>query len=202
MEDLYKTLEINSEGFFKDRGSKFIGLAFPVYSEDEIKEIQKKIRNDYHDARHHCFAWRLGADKEHYRVSDDGEPSNSAGMPIFGQIQSFDLTNILIVVVRYFGGTKLGVPGLINAYRTASSEAIKNGFVIEKTVNQIFEIVFEYVDMNDVMTVLKEEQLEQFNQNFELTCSLRVKIRLNDAEKLKSRIEKIETVKVKIIGIE
>lgn len=202
MEDIYKTIKENSEGFFKDRGSKFIGLAFPVYSESEIKEIQKNLRNQYYDARHHCFAWRLGADKLQYRVNDDGEPSNSAGMPIFGQIQSFDLTNILIVVVRYFGGTKLGVPGLINAYRTAASEAIKNGEIIEKTVNNITKIHFEYLAMNDVMTVLKEEQLEQFEQCFELQCSINVKLRLSEAQRITERLEKIESVRIEILRTE
>ncbi|MBN2683003.1 MAG: YigZ family protein [Bacteroidales bacterium] len=202
MEDIYKTIKENSEGFFKDRGSKFIGLAFPVFSETEIKDIQKNLRNQYYDARHHCFAWRLGADKLHYRVNDDGEPSNSAGMPIFGQIQSFDLTNILIVVVRYFGGTKLGVPGLINAYRTAASEAIRNGEIIEKTVNNITKIHFEYLAMNDVMTVLKEEQLEQFEQCFELQCSINVKLRLSEAQRITERLEKIDSVKIEILRTE
>jgi uncharacterized YigZ family protein len=202
MHDLYKTIEQNSESIFKDRGSKFIGLAFPVYSENEIKEIQKSLRAQFYDARHHCFAWRLGAEKLQYRVNDDGEPSNSAGMPIYGQIQSFDLTNILIVVVRYFGGTKLGVPGLINAYRTAAADAIRNGKIVEKTVKNVIEIKFDYIAMNDVMTVLKDGQLEQSEQVFELMCSIKTKVRLSEYEHIFERLMKIDTVKIINVGIE
>ena len=130
----YKTIKSKSEGSYKDKGSKFYAFAYPVTTEDEIKEIQAKLRKEYYDARHHVFAWRLDADKKRFRASDDGEPSNSSGPPILGQIQSYDLTNILIVVIRYFGGTKLGIPGLINAYKTSAKEAIENTEIIEKEV--------------------------------------------------------------------
>ena len=130
--DNYLSIEKRSEGIYKDRGSKFLAFAFPVYQEDEIKDILAELRKEYHDARHHCYAYRLGASKEIYRVNDDGEPSSSAGKPIFGQIQSNDLSNILIVVVRYFGGTLLGVGGLINAYRSAAADALINASIIER----------------------------------------------------------------------
>jgi len=195
-----RTIKDKSEFQLKVKGSLFIASANPVKNEDETSTLINSQKKIHYDASHHCYGYKFADGL--FKYSDAGEPSGTAGIRIMNAINHFNLSNVIVIVTRYFGGTKLGVPVLINAYRTASSEAIKNGFVIEKTVNQIFEIVFEYVDMNDVMTVLKEEQLEQFNQNFELTCSLRVKIRLNDAEKLKSRIEKIETVKVKNIGIE
>lgn len=128
--DEYLTISKPSEGLFKDRGSKFLAFAYPVSSEDEIKEIQEHLRSEYHDARHHCYAYMLGKDKNVFRANDDGEPSSTAGKPILGQIKSYDLTNILIVVIRYFGGTKLGVSGLINAYKTAAEEALKNAKII------------------------------------------------------------------------
>ena len=136
MEDTYKTIEKPSEGLFKDKGSKFISFAFPVDNEEEIKEIVQSIKKEHHSARHHCYAWRLGADQLLFRANDDGEPSSTAGKPILGQIQSFDLTNILIVVVRYFGGTLLGVSGLINAYRNAALDAINQAEIVEKLVEK------------------------------------------------------------------
>ena len=143
-EDTYYTISAPSEGLFKDRGSRFIALAYPVTTEKEIKEIQVSLRKKYHDARHHCYAYRLGYDKSVYRVNDDGEPSGTAGKPIFGQIQSKDLTNIFIVVIRYFGGTLLGVSGLINAYRSAAADAIEHAQIIQKTIMDLYEISFEY----------------------------------------------------------
>ncbi|HBS87142.1 MAG: YigZ family protein [Bacteroidetes bacterium GWF2_38_335] len=202
MTDLYKTVEKKSEGIFRDRGSKFIALAFPVNSEDEIKTIQKQLRSEYYDARHHCFAWRLGAEKTHYRVNDDGEPSGSSGLPIYGQIQSFDLTNILVVVIRYFGGTKLGIPGLINAYRTATAEAFKAAKIIEKTVNDIFELDFEYESMNDVMKIIKDEGVEQFDQVFEMRCSLKITIRKSETERITERFKKIDKLQCKYLHTE
>ena len=149
MEDTYKTIEKPSEGLFKDKGSKFISLAFPVNSEEEIKEIVQSIKKEHHSARHHCYAWRLGADQLHFRANDDGEPSSTAGKPILGQIQSFDLTNILIVVVRYFGGTLLGVSGLINAYRSAALDAINQAEIVEKLVEKWLLVDFDYGAMNE-----------------------------------------------------
>ncbi len=170
--DQYKTIKEHSEGFFKDRSSKFYGLAFHVNSEEEIKEIRESVRKEYHDARHHVYAYRLGADLKIFRASDDGEPSNSSGPPILGKIRSYELTDILIIVVRYFGGTKLGIPGLINAYGTAAEEAIKNAKIIVKTVTKELTINFEYPQMNDVMRIIKDNDLTILEQDFQLSCSI------------------------------
>ena len=171
-EDTYKTLAEPSEGQFKDRGSKFLAHAYPVSTEDEIKLQLEQLRKTYYDARHHCYAYQLGFDKSAYRINDDGEPSGTAGRPIHGQINSFDLTNILIVVIRYFGGTKLGVSGLINAYKTASKDAIENGKIITNIISEHYHIQFQYTEMNEVMKILKAFKLEQKNQNFELNTEL------------------------------
>ena len=200
--DTYKTITAPSEGYFKDRGSKFPCFAFPVYSEEEIKEILKDLRKKYYDARHHCYAWRLGAGLEHYRVNDDGEPSSTAGKPIYGQIQSKGLSNILIVVIRYFGGTKLGVPGLINAYRTAAADALENATIVEKTVNDILRIDYDYLAMNDVMKIIKEDQPEQIDQHFDLKCSITLSIRQSESERLSQRFQEIDTVKVEHLRTE
>lgn len=192
MEDLYKTIESPSEGLFKDKGSKFMAFAYPVFSEDEIKEHLLRIKKEHFSARHHCYAWRLGADKEHFRANDDGEPSSSAGKPILGQIQSFDLSNILIVVVRYFGGTLLGVSGLINAYRAAAKDAIENANIIEKTVEDTFTIIFGYETMNDVMKIFKDEQLPQLETVFDMQCSIKTSIRLRDSKRIQDMFGKIE----------
>ena len=167
MEDLYRTVEVVAEGLYKEKGSKFLAFVYPVATEEQIREIITGIKEKYYDARHHCYAWRLGAAKNHFRMNDDGEPSSTAGKPIFGQIQSFDLTNVLIVVVRYFGGTKLGVSGLINAYREAAADAIRNAVIVEKTVDEILRIRFSYLVLNDVMKVIKEENPEVLERNFE-----------------------------------
>lgn len=192
MEDLYKTIESPSEGLFKDKGSKFIAFAYPVFSEEEIKEHLLRIKKEHFSARHHCYAWRLGANKEHFRANDDGEPSSSAGKPILGQIQSFDLSNILIVVVRYFGGTLLGVSGLINAYRAAAKDAIENANIIEKTVEDTFTIIFGYETMNDVMKIFKDEQLPQLETVFDMQCSIKTSIRLSDSKRILDMFGKIE----------
>ena len=197
--DEYLTISKPSEGLFKDRGSKFLAFAYPVSSEEEIKEIQEKLRSDYHDARHHCFAYMLGPEKLVYRINDDGEPSSTAGKPILGQIRSFDLTNILIVVIRYFGGTKLGVGGLINAYKTASEEALKNAKIIKKTLHDIYVLKFEYPEMNEVMRIMKEEQIEQIDQNFELTCSITLSLRKADVDKVLSKFDRIENLKIEFL---
>ena len=195
MEDSYKTIKSTSEGNYKEKGSKFPTLAFPVSSEEEIKEILSKLRKDYYDARHHCYAWRLGADMKRFRTNDDGEPSSTAGKPIFGQIQSNSLTNILIVVIRYFGGTKLGVSGLINAYRTAAADAIENAEIIEKTVNDIYRIEFSYAVMNDVMKILKEDQPTQFDQKFDLSCEVKISMRQSEIQKTLDKFSKVDSVK-------
>ncbi len=196
----YKTISRTSEGYYKEKGSKFFAFAYPVSSEEEIKEIQQKLRKDYYDARHHVFAWRLGADKKRYRASDDGEPSNSSGPPILGQIQSFDLTNILIVVIRYFGGTKLGVSGLINAYRTAAKEAIANNNIEEKTVMSYYRIEFSYNEMNSVMKLIKDNNINQTNQKFDLNCSMEISIKVSDEDIVTEKFKKISGVKIKYLN--
>lgn len=195
----YLTIKKPSQGIFKDRGSKFISLAWPANNEDRIKEILGTLRGKYHDARHHCYAWRLGAEKEHFRVNDDGEPANTAGKPILGQIQKYDLTNILIVVVRYFGGTLLGTGGLINAYREATANALEQSDIITENVEELYDISFPYSAMNMVMKVLKEEQAEQVAQDFGLDCSIRARIPLKKSEKLYGRLKRIRTAGVKKI---
>ena len=198
----YKTIKTTSEGYYKEKGSKFFAFAYPVSTEEEIKEIQQKLRKDYYDARHHVFAWRLGADKKRYRASDDGEPSNSSGPPILGQIQSFDLTNILIVVIRYFGGTKLGVSGLINAYRTSAKEAIENNIIEEKTVMSYYIIEFSYNEMNSVMKLIKDNNINQANQKFDLNCSLKISVKVSEESIITEKFKKIMGVKIKYLKTE
>ncbi|MDY6801726.1 MAG: YigZ family protein [Bacteroidota bacterium] len=197
--DEYLTISKPSEGLFKDSGSKFLAFAFPVSSENEIKAIQEQLRNKYHDARHHCYAYMLGVNKEIYRANDDGEPSSTAGKPILGQIRSFNLTNILIVVIRYFGGTKLGVGGLIHAYKTAAEEALKNAKIVKKTLHDIYELKFDYPQMNEIMRIMKEENIEQIDQNFELTCSITLALRKAEVEKVLSKFDRVEKLKIEFI---
>ena len=194
MEDLFKTIAKPAEGLYKDKGSRFIALAFPVENEEEIKEIVTSIKEKYYDARHHCYAWCLGVAKTNFRANDDGEPSSTAGKPILGQIQSHDLTNILIVVVRYFGGIKLGVSGLIHAYREAAADALQNAMVIEKTVDEKLRITFSYLVMNDVMKVIKEENPDVLERNFELQCEMLLSIRQKNMPNLRARLEQIDSV--------
>jgi len=196
MNDLYHTISSESEGQFKDRGSKFIALAFPVSSEDEIKEKIAELRKAYHDARHHCFAWRLGADMERYRVNDDGEPSGSAGRPIYGQIQKYELSDILVVVIRYFGGTLLGVGGLITAYRTATAEALEHASIIEKKVEQQIALHFPYDAMNGVMKIIKDFDLSFEDQHFDLNCSLKLRVWIRHTQAVTLRFSKLEGCKI------
>lgn len=196
MHDLYKTISSESKGLFKDRGSKFIALAYPVSSENEIKDRNSILRKEFHDARHHCFAWRLGPEMERYRFNDDGEPSGSAGRPIFGQIQSRELTDILIVVIRYFGGNLLGVGGLINAYRSSASDALDNASMIEKKVEQKLTLNFPYDAMNAVMSIVKEYDLQMEDQNFDLDCSLDLRVWSRNFPKLTQRLEKLDGCKI------
>jgi len=198
-DDTYKTISVASEGIFKDRGSKFIGLAYPVTTEEEVKKIVTHLKKEHHGANHHCYAFRLGADKQHFRANDDGEPSNTAGKPILAQIQSNDLTNILVVVVRYFGGTLLGVSGLINAYKMAAAEALKNASIIEKTVNEIYKIQFDYLQMNNVMKIVKDEKLKIVSQKHEISCETIFSVRKNNADKTSDLLKKIEGVKLEFI---
>lgn len=187
MEDTYKTISIKSEGYFKDKGSKFMAYAWPVKNEDEIKEILTEIKKEHHNARHHCYAWRLGTEEITYRANDDGEPSSTAGRPILGQLQSFSLTNTLVVVVRYFGGTLLGTSGLINAYKSAAADALNNARIVTKTIEMKFKLHFTYPHMNDVMQIMKQENLNIVDTQFEIECDLFFTVRKSEA----GRIEKI-----------
>jgi uncharacterized YigZ family protein len=196
MDDTYKTIANPSEGLFKDKGSKFISFAFPVESEDEIKNIIQTIKKEHFSARHHCYAWRLGFEKLLFRANDDGEPSSTAGKPILGQIQSFDLTNILIVVVRYFGGTLLGVSGLINAYKNAASDAILQAEIVEGLVEKRLIVEFDYGAMNDMMKIFKDEKLQQIDPVFDLRCSIKTHIRLSESDRIAECFRKIEGVVV------
>jgi uncharacterized YigZ family protein len=190
-EDTYFTIQQPAEGLFKNKGSKFYSFAFPVTTEEEIKHYLSVLKKEHHSANHHCYAFRLGADKLASRSNDDGEPSNTAGKPILGQIQSRDLTNILIVVVRYFGGTLLGVSGLINAYRQATAEVINNSVIIEKTVKDVYELKFDYLQMNDVMKIIKDENLAIHSQNFELSPALTFSVRKSNSGKIYELLKKL-----------
>lgn len=194
MEDLYKTIESQAEGIYKEKGSRFIALAYPVRTEEEIRIILAAVKDKYYDARHHCYAWRLGADKTRFRANDDGEPSSTAGKPILGQIQSVDLTDILIIVIRYFGGIKLGVSGLINAYREATAAALLNAVIVEKNVQEILAIRFSYLVVNDVMKVIKEEMPEILERRFELECEMLLSIRQKNYLQLRARLEQIASL--------
>jgi uncharacterized YigZ family protein len=185
LKDTYKTIARPSEEvLFKDKNSKFFGYAFPVTSEVEIKGHLEDLKKKHHAARHWCYAWQLGKEDFHYRANDDGEPSNSAGMPIYGQIQSFEVTNILIVVVRYFGGIKLGVGGLISAYKTAAQMALESSKIVTRTIDIKFEVAFDYPEMNKVMRVIKENDLQVVEQIFEMDCKVVILVRKKEAEKI------------------
>lgn len=199
-EDTYNTIEQHAEGLFKDKGSKFIAFAYPIVNETEVKPILLKLRAEHTKANHFCYAYRLTPDRSLFRVNDDGEPSGTAGRPILNAMLSADITNILIVVVRYFGGTLLGVPGLINAYKSAAVEAISVAEVIEKTVNDIYEIKFDYLVMNDVMRFIKEEQVTVVEQLFDNDCSIKFEVRKSQLNKVLQRIEKQTGVEIAYLG--
>ena len=193
--DTYKTIKSPAEGIYKEKGSRFVSMAIPVSDQEEIKPIIDKIKKELHEARHHCFAYMIGHERNIWRINDDGEPSGTAGRPILGQINSFELTNILIVVSRYFGGTLLGVSGLINAYRSAAASAIQNAEVLEKTLQEYYEITYPYISMNDVMRILKEENVGQSGQIFDLECRILLNFRTNLKEKVLSRLSRIDGLK-------
>lgn len=185
MTDTYKTIEKPSvEVLFKEKNSKFFGYAFPVQSENEVKEILDQLKKQHYTARHWCYAYQIGTKTKIYRANDDGEPNNSAGMPIYGQIQSFDVTNVLVVVVRYFGGVKLGVGGLVTAYKTGAQMALEAAEIVEKTINTHFLIRFDYKNMNKVMRVIKEKNLNVVNQVLELDCLIEISCRLTQKEEI------------------
>lgn len=183
--DTYKTIEKYTEGeLFKDKNSKFYGFAYPVNNKDQIKSHLEDLKKTHYSARHWCYAYQIGTENTSYRVNDDGEPNNSAGMPIYGQIQSFDLTNILVVVIRYYGGIKLGVGGLINAYKTGAKLALESANIIEKTIDKHFLLKFEYKNMSKVMRMLKENKAEIVNQKLELNCLLEISVRKSNSFKV------------------
>ena len=195
--DTYLTIdEPSKEAIFKDKGSKFIAYAFPLTSENEVNSHIQFLKNEHHKARHWCYAWRIGVDSPKYRANDDGEPNNSAGQPIYGQILSFKLTNILVVVVRYFGGTKLGVGGLINAYKTAANLTLQNSKILNKTIDIYYNLKFDYIDMNKVMRLVKEKKLKIKSQTMDLDCNYTISVRKNDAIQVKRAFENLRCVKI------
>lgn len=191
MDDTFLTLKTTSEGLYKEKGSKFLAFAFPVNDESEVKEHLDMLKKKYYDARHHCYAYILGKDQEQFRANDDGEPNHSAGDPILGQIRSANLTNTLIVVVRYFGGTKLGVGGLITAYKTAAAEAISANEIITDIVTGKITFQFDYLDMNDVMRLIKDYDLQILQQQFDNTCRIRLRVRQALMEEVESKLADI-----------
>lgn len=198
--DSYRTLgAIPEPQLYKDRGSKFYGYAFPVSSEEEIKIHLDDLKKQHHTARHWCYAWQLGMHYEAYRANDDGEPNNSAGMPIYGQLQSFDLTNVLVVVVRYFGGTKLGVGGLIQAYKTTAQMVLESAKIVEKTIDVKLLLKFEYPEMNTVMRLIKEHDLSIDLQKMELNCEIQISVRTREADRIFELFENTYKVTVKKI---
>jgi uncharacterized YigZ family protein len=191
MSDTYRTIIAPTEGIYKEKGSKFLSFAIPVSSADEVKEIVKNYRKEYYDSRHVCYAYMLGADRKEFRANDDGEPSGTAGRPILGQINSRELTNILVIVVRYFGGILLGTGGLVVAYKEATTDALDQAEVIEKTVDESISIIFDYVLMNEVMRIIKDTNAQISSQNFEDQCAMQLSIRKQDAVLLSSKLAKI-----------
>lgn len=195
-EDTYLTIDSPVEGIFRDKGSKFIAYAYPFKDESKLKDIITDLKSLHPKARHHCWAYRLTPDRTIYRVNDDGEPSGTAGRPILNVLLSKNLTNIFVVVVRYFGGTLLGVPGLINAYKQATIEALETAEIIEKTVDDVYRVAFDYLAMNDVMRVIKDENITILNQQFDNSCVIELEIRKMQVNTVISKLEKIDSVKV------
>ena len=193
MKDTFLTISTISEGLYKEKGSKFLAFAIPVSGLEEIKEILAGKKKEFHDACHVCYAYILGNDGKEVRANDDGEPSGTAGRPILGILQSNNLTNVLLIVIRYFGGTKLGTSGLINTYKEAAADAISNNTIIEKTIDETVTVRFEYPFLNDVMRIVKEENPAILEQHFDTDCFLTLRIRRRDFSTLLSRLEKVES---------
>ena len=191
IKDAYKSIAAQSEGLFKDNGSRFIALAFPVETPDQVKSIVDSLKKEDHDARHQCYAYRLGYRGDVFRANDDGEPSGSAGRPILGQIDTLGLSDVLVVVVRYFGGIKLGIPGLIRAYKISTADALAQAEIIEKVAGKNFRLTFDYLSMNAVMKVLKDMDLPQKDQQFGTACSLVTRVRLSAEQSFRERLEGI-----------
>jgi uncharacterized YigZ family protein len=196
LNDTYKTIVRFSEGIYKEKSGRFLSFAHPVKTTDEIKSMVEKYRKEYYDARHVCYAYMLGHERKIFRACDDGEPSGTAGKPILGQINSRELTDVLVVVVRYFGGIKLGTSGLISAYKAAAADALENNEIVEKTVDEEIPIKFEYPFLNEVMRIVKEEHPEIIRQSFDTDCLMTLGIRKSEAEKLKSQLLKVETLTI------
>lgn len=198
--DCYKTLaKTGEETFLKDRGSKFIGQAHPVTNESEIDTIVSDLKNKHNKASHVCYAWQLGKNYEHYRANDDGEPSNSAGLPIYGQLQSFEVTQTLVTVIRYYGGTNLGVGGLIQAYKTAAQFALEESTIITKTITEELQLKFEYPLLHTVMRIIKEEQLDIAKQKMELSCLITIDVRKNDLNRIQDRFNAVFGIESSVI---
>lgn len=197
--DTYKTIASTSQGLYKEKGSRFVSVAIPVSCQNEVKSIIDKIKKEHHEARHHCYAYMIGHERNNWRVNDDGEPSGTAGKPILGQINSFGLTNILIVVSRYFGGTLLGVSGLITAYRSAAASALQDAEKVEKIMQEYYEITYPYISMNDIMRILKEDNIGQSQQSFDLECSILINFRVSAKEKVLTRLSRIEGLRYRYI---
>ena len=197
IKDTYKTiLQPSEETLFKEKNSKFFGYAYPISNEEEVKEIIENLKKQHHTARHWCYAYQIGTENISYRANDDGEPNNSAGMPIYGQIQSFEVTNVLVVVVRYFGGVKLGVGGLISAYKTSAQMALEASEIIEKTINSHFIVSFDYKKMNKVMRIIKEKNLEIVAQKMEMSCEIEIVTRKKNAEQIFDIFNNIFEIKI------
>ncbi len=198
--DTYNTLKEPSLGEYREKGSKFFAYAEAVYNEEQMKDFLFRVKKEHPKARHHCYAYRLGIDKTvHYRANDDGEPSGSAGLPILGQIDSKELSNIMVIVVRYFGGTKLGVPGLINAYKTSTRDAFNQAIIIEKKIKHFYTLVYPYEQMNKVMKILKKEQTKILRQAFDNQCQIDITIRTSQSEALINQLEKINHLEVRFL---
>lgn len=198
--DVYRTIEKSSEEtLFKEKGSKFFGYAFPVLSEDDVKYRLEELKKKHHSARHFCYAYQLGIEKIRFRANDDGEPNNSAGLPIYGQIQSFELTNILIVSVRYFGGTKLGVGGLISAYKKSAQITLEASVVLEKTINIHYKLTFNYDLMNSVQRIIKEKKIDVIKQELEMDCQYIISVRKKDANSIFTIFNNLYKVDIKVL---
>lgn len=200
MSDAYNTIKREGKSVFKDRGSKFLGFSFPVESEEDVDEILQRLRKEFHDARHHCYAWKLGQTQNLWRANDDGEPSNSAGKPILQQLNSRKLTNVLVVVIRYFGGVLLGVGGLINAYRSAASDALDEAGQIQKFIEEKLQIIFDYPHTNEVMKILNDAGVNFLQQSFEEKCNFLISVRKSQSSSLMDKLSFVQDIEVRSLS--
>ncbi len=200
--DVFKTIAHNAEGFYKEKGSKFYAFAYPIKKEEDVKTIQNELKKMHHSACHFCYAYVLYHDKSSYRINDDGEPSGTAGKPIFGQIQAFNLTNLVVFVVRYFGGTLLGTSGLIRSYKAASKDVLENGKIIKKTINDIYDLSYDYNETNQVLRTLHEFEVSFINQSYDTKCHITLSVRKSKSSKLIEKLSLIEKKKIKYLKTE